>query len=342
MGMRWSRFLFLALLCAAVAAAASEDSPLLRTHWICGALSRLRQAGALPGKESAGEMTREQAAEAVQRLVWDGSNSAGAGAPGRPAKEYREHAATLAKLAQELEPELERQGVPAADLQAAVERIRALWTDGHPQGVLEPLAPSLDRRDPKAREEGARRAVGEWERDEVVLEVAGPVPDAGRDLPNALPLRSVEAADNAACEGIAGHNAEVWRRLREAGPPRGSRLAWLRLVFRPSEAWKEAGKREMRLTFERPEAAAPDGSARVRLESRNGETLVRVLQPREVAVRIPTVCSCRRVVEVAWGPEGSGVLFIQSRVNYAEEKAFRRYVVELRTGAILNAEAARG
>lgn len=175
----------------------------------------------------------------------------------------------------------------------------------------------------------------------MVLDVAGPVPDSAAAFPNALPLRAADASDNAARERLAGHNAEVWRRLREAGPPTAARLSWVPLVFRPGDAWKGAGQREARLTFEHPEAASPDGKSRIRLENWQGMTLIRIAPGPNLVVRLPTLCSCRRVVEAVWGPEGSGVLFLQSRVNYAEEKAIRRYVVDLRTGVVLNAEAVR-
>src|SRR3712207_1864172 len=79
---------------AHVATQPAVSTPLPAEHWVYAALTRLETAGIrlhleLPPKAL---HPREKLAETVQSLLWEVSRVSSGGAPGRPVKEYADHA----------------------------------------------------------------------------------------------------------------------------------------------------------------------------------------------------------------------------------------------------------
>jgi hypothetical protein len=218
-----------------------------------------------------------------------------------------------------------------------VVRTRRWWNDGRPQGVAEPLAEDCGTLDVEARAAGARAAAEEWARGEVLLYRHGEERADGHRPACAIPIVWFPRADAPAKQRIAGHNAEVWRRLRADGPPKGSPLTWLPVLFDLPRAWRDGGE-TVRLRMDQPRAQVPHLGL-VTLEPWHDALTISVNGGSKLSV--PPLCGCRPYVDARPGLPESGVLLVRTRVDYPDERPVRLYAIDARTGSLLNAQAAR-
>jgi hypothetical protein len=305
--------------------------------------------GAFLGRRA---LRRHDFARALQFVFSETVQMEGTGAPW---KRHTRGPSPLLQLTEEFYPELAAQGVQPSALHDAVERFERLWRDPRPRGVTEPLLLPWRSRmvmplwppDEAARGEGAALAVAEWARGEVVLYAPGAEADTGFALPNAIRLRYVAEAerDPRALQLVAGHNREVWRRLRKYGPPPGSSLEWLPQVFHQRQLWLKAGRGKGKDGLH-GESVSPDGEFRLhwnRVEYLNGS---HELEDLEVLIgSIDSYCGYGNYVpgslEWIWGPPGSGLVFYRHARKFGKRRRIRLYAVDLRTGCVLNVESVR-
>jgi hypothetical protein len=248
--------------------------------------------------------------------------------------------------AEEFTPELIRAGATPTQIREAVSGVDRTFRDQRPRGVTEPYGSNAWPPDPEARARGVRAAAEEWSHGEVVLYATPeqiqrsdlwrqPLEPLTIDERNALPIQVIEDVNpsRGINEYIAGHNAELWRRLRREGPPAGSRLSWLTDVFDLPGYWK----RHQGEAQAADRAVAPDGRVcGVNLtRSWGGSCLAGWPTPGVFEISLPDeACSG----SVLWGPPGSAVIFLRSRLGNKTNAEQRYYAIDLRTGVILNAD----
>jgi S-layer family protein len=347
-----------------------------REHWAYDAVQQLAQRGiftGFPDRTGSGRpvYTRYQFAQFTRTMLRGVSFAAGTGRRlWKSPKVGRECLTNFRRLMAEFQRELRMVELEPEQLQQALQRFDRWRGNGRPQGVLEPLvASNWDMAcSPEARAEGVRQAAEEWERGEVVLCTLEVAPMLKVRLSGAIPIRKEggREPDDSVKERIAGHNAEVWRRLRQSGPPDRSRLTWLPLVFDLAGTWRRDGRGSLRLNRQYPGVKVPNTGAvlvwdliprstrgRGLDEQPDGRLIARQDRPpyeqklvvdtgsREVEVALPIMPPPDGWLDVLWGPPGSGVAFLRLRVSHDREMPYRLYAVDLQMGCLLNAEAAR-
>ncbi len=264
----------------------------------------------------------------------------------------------LNKLVAEFEPEL-IQLVTEKRLKAQLTAIDALCRDPKPRGVSSPRPYKAAPwggwlEDPETRaaaqKEGARQAAEAWARGEITLLTPDRLPERFPQLSATLPVRYVpDATGNPRkLHSIAGHNREIWRRLREEPHPSGSSLGWVREVFDLKQAWRQR-RNTLRLKRLPDTLVSCDGQFTFTFPPVHGlpyfcVPVVRMelsgSKPRKDAFPCPIPIDWERNIRLAEGPAGSGVVLIRSEHPIGGKRWQTRIrAVDLRTGWVLNAVA---
>lgn len=327
-----------------------------REHWAYDNVQTLVQLGIFTGYPDGTftgrrSLTRYEFAVALQRMLTEVQREL--------VPLERTELRGLVLLVEEFAPELEMLG-------ADVEQIRLNLKRYHPRpyrlswdlGEADRYETTLNlggRVQPTVRAEGARRAAEEWRRGEVVLYSWDAVegPQVSRRL--GIPYRRMagETPKAAELELIAGHNAEVIRRVELYGPPRSACLRWMEWIDNPEAAWQAAAappggenvprrSHVTRLAAWAPETVSPDGKVLVRLEPGAKNTAARLhlsLPERRVAVAFTRLPDENREVALVWGPPASNLVLLRSPLA---EGGFRINVLDLRSGRILNSVEREG
>lgn len=348
------------------------ESNVPQNHWAYDAMQALEQEGinaAAPHSSGRPAYTRRQMAEFTATLAAHASLRAGVGWPDSPG--MRKGAAdhdNLVRLAREFGPEMQTLGLADAAFQRALDRFHQVWQTGRPQGVEDPFPCSFSSRyRASERRDGARRADWEWRNGGAALYVEQEGANLPLDLSQAIPLSLFqEKPADLACEISAGHNTELWRLLK-AQPDHDPRLTWLASVFDLENAWTRIAAHSLYIDAKHPGAIVPGTQMRLVWEEvpRNrvqarwdlGELPDgRLLAPKrdspptwrlvldspyprtDIVLAVP-LPSKPGSFQLAWGPSGSGICFIRTRVRDDPEMPFRLYAMDLRTGVVLNAAA---
>ena len=252
------------------------------------------------------------------------------------------------KLVREFSPDLLAEGVQVSDLATAYNTASEYFgkrgdltiRDWTPQEFsLLPLWPP----DKTAQTAGTARAAAEWRRGEIVLELGERPCDLGIPLPNALPIRTVPQAltsERVRIE-VNSHNEWLWKQLRKSGPPPGSALSWLKLALHQDERWNGSAKEHGQSLVR--ECIAPDGKLRLKWGyPPDGWPDLLLFTPRGSrsvsATGLPVGYSQYEYRDLLWGPEGAGIAFFRERGDKSSSLPPRYYVVDLRSGVILNVE----
>ena len=256
----------------------------------------------------------------------------------------------LMATTKEFTPELVKAGATSALIRETVDRFDRAFRDQHPHAITEPYRSDAWPPDPNARTRGAGAAIEEWGRGEVALYASPeqlrqrdawrqPLPPLTVDAADALPIRVIGGLEPSADikEYIAGHNAEMWRRLRRDRGLTGSRLSWLNDVFNLPGHWQ----RRWREVQDVDQAVSPDGGRVCGVylsDSLRWSCFARWPTPGVFEINLPDRACCGSVL---WGPPGSAVIFLRSRLRNKTNTETRYYAIDLRTGVILNAEWSR-
>lgn len=245
----------------------------------------------------------------------------------------------LTKLIDEFSPELAMLGVDLSILRRNMLTFFSPWRGDAPDlaTCLPHIYPGVGSPDDPEYARGYRLAVQEWQRGEVVFYVA---PDSRSPrisastgvLYRTLDTRTDEPGKLAL---LAGHNAEVKRRLERFGLPASAHPEWVERVLHPERPW-QAQPPQARLTTTQREATTSDGGVLLRLEEqRPGEApILRVTTPeRTQELPLPGFDLARDSLEVCWSPT-LDLLHLAQRRPGQEHISVR--VVELRGGQTLH------
>lgn len=315
-------------------ATASAD-PVPTTHWAYDATAALAQGGVFTGFpdgtfQGKRPVSRADFAVAIRTMLGDSMRRAGEG-EGRWYVRASAGPGNIRALIREFAPELAQQGVKPREAAAAADRFEERWRDPSPHGISAPMpgvslwdSANVWPEDPALQEAGAAAARRE-------LSVGDPslwylVKD--RTLPNppgALPLRpAAGASPREQIQQLIGHNREVWNALSEKHSPYRRRWNWLMDAVDPAGAWKR-GKSSSFVNGELTVGAGHTVTLSgincvgpfwdVRLDGRDMDN------PLAHSGHLRVV-PCASGSEVAIFSPGRG--------------AKRLYVIELRTGCVLN------
>ena len=258
-------------------------------------------------------------------------------------------------------PFMTQLGIDEAWSEAAAKVADDYLESGRPQGVLVPLTADPGRFHGPARETGRKAARQAWVRGKRSLLTTQPLPEPAPPT-TALQWRAVPADIPPAerDQFAVGYNRETWRLLREHGGEAGS---WLSIVSDPENAWRRGKEHRLRLERCRDHAAARSGSATFRLAPTGdgGTSLTRVsTNGKAIPQGMPFLTHLTSPVELKMGPPGTGVYLLRTPVDFRipanapggrdpswrrrerkdRESRHRLYVLDLGSGAVLNAVAA--
>lgn len=245
----------------------------------------------------------------------------------------------LTKLIDEFSPELAMLGTDVVSLRRNVLSLTSPWRGDAPDlATCWPhIYPGVGTPDDPEYARGYWLAVQEWQRGEVVFYVA---PDSRSPrisastgvLYRTLDTRTDEPGKLAL---LAGHNAEVKRRLERFGLPTSAHPEWVERVLHPERPW-QAQSSQARLTTTQREATSSDGGVLLRLEEqRPGQApLLQVTTPEGTReLPLPGFDLSRDTLEVCWSPKFD-LLHLAQRRPGQEQVPVR--VVELRGGQTLH------
>lgn len=310
-----------------------------QTSWTYDSVQILAQAGIFTGYPDgtfAGKkaLTRYEFAVALQRIVQEVQRGKRDGLHlDRPLRPH------LTKLVDEFSPELAMLGTDLPILRRNMLTMFSPWRGDAPDLATcsPPDYPGVGSPDDPEYARGYWLAVQEWQRGEVVFYVA---PDSRSPrisastgvLYRTLDTRTDEPGKLAL---LAGHNAEVKRRLGRFGLPASAHPEWVERVLHPERPW-QARPPQAQLSTTQREATSDDGGVLLRLEEqRPGEApLLRVTTSectRESP--LPGFDLSRDTLEVCWSPK-LDLLHLAQRRSGQEQVSVR--VVELRGGQTLH------
>lgn len=339
---RWSVILGVVLLGAPVRAEEAKSGPfsdLPVTHWSYDAIQKLAQGGMFTGYPDgtfAGKrtLTRYEFAVAVQRMVQDVQAGRAQGLTlSRPFR------SPLSQLTEEFAPELAMLGADLTVLRRNLLVLSSPWRGDAPDlaqcgpliypGVGNPKDPEYSR--------GYWLAVQEWQRGEVVFYVAMASASPRISASTGVLYRTLDtrADEPGKFSLIAGHNAEVKRRLERYGAPAGAHPDWVQRAQSPEGPW-QAGPPQACLDVTQREAASRNAEILVCLEEqgRGRPPLLRVTTSEGTReLPLPGLELSRDTLEVCWSPQFD-LLHLAQRVPGQERVRIR--VVELRHGETLH------
>ena len=345
-------------MCAVTAPAASPvvdpDSDLPMGHWAYDVLTMMQRMGfdiGIPDGTYAGRraFTRREAAQCTATMAGQARYFANVGWE-RPwshsrSFRFRQEKTPLAALATEFRSELDLIGANRVEMADTLRRFERVWVDGRPQGVEAPLVSSPRAYDHAARGAGLFRALRDrgWET-RTLLSLRKPQePPDGSARGIALTYADVSVTDNAARETVAGHNAAVWLRVRENHVTSGNvDQIWLTGVFDLSAYWAKHGSSALPLTYRGRGIDYRRTNWRLvwARESWHPNALTFGPEGKGVELRVPRLPR-RGELEVLWGPTATATVFLRHRVTDDAELPYRIYAMDLRTGEVLNAAAAK-
>lgn len=331
-----------ASLAAPVNPTATEPGPFSDvpvTHWCYAAIQQLAENGIFTGYPDgmfAGKraLTRYEFAVAVQRMVLEVQRGRSMGlvlaAPFQ---------APLLKLTQEFSPELAMLGADVTVLRQNLVRFTRPWlVDAPDLATCSPrVYPGMGTPNDPEYQRGCRLAIQEWERGEVVFYVAPASRSPRISASTGVLYRTVDTRTDepGKLALIAGHNAEVKRRLERFGLPASVHPEWVSRVQNPEQPWREAAP-QARLDLHRSEAASRDGSVLLRLEARGrGEgPLLRIATPEHAReLPLPGFDLEKDTLEACWSPDRE---LLHLALRRAGRDAVEVRVVALRSGETLH------
>jgi hypothetical protein len=316
--------------------------------------------GTFNGKRA---LTRYEFAVALQRMLQEIQRPIAAiPAPGASSV-HTLQLVELRKLTREFGSELAMLGVDVQLLERNLAALAAKWkkTDPpwkHPAPDLAlveaDVYPGGGSVSDPAYALGHWQAVSEWRRGEAVFyttTLSGP----GLSVSTGLAYRPVDGKpdDPSTLALIAGHNAELRRRLRTTGPPKGARRVSahfdLTLAWRPlaPDARRQLEKIALadaspapgpqRLSLQQPEATSPDGRTLLRLEDRGRGGIVLRIARSERTVEWPLahLTPSTADLSVRWGDPQHDLLFLRTGLAGKPEPTALLELIDLRSGASL-------
>jgi hypothetical protein len=326
---------------AAMMAAPYTEAEVPRGHWAYDQVTTLAKYGVATGRpdgwfKGKKALPRRDFAETISYILGEGERLEGEGAFWAP----RRKDLCLDRLVNEFRDELTAQGAEVTDIRSGLERFRRVWTDPRPHGVTAPLPGAGSRNllpnwpeNLAARHEGYQEALKEWQAGQVVLYFV-PVDTPMRPEPSldkAIPLKPVsDPTDRYSIQKALGHNAAMWRWLREKGPPDEARYGWLRSIF----DLKRLAAGQKALELEPNGVTSPDGAVSLKpMHYVHGYSLQ--ANGRDLSLdflQVPLFWGYRGHT-VRWGESASGVIRFDVEIGSAR----RIYAVDCRTGCVLNA-----
>lgn len=325
----------------AILAAPEPEAEVPVGHWAYDAVTTLAKYGVATGRPDGWyrgkrPVIRRDFAETLCYILGDGERLEGEGALWTAGPKYR----YLERLELEFRADLIARGAKPADIASGLERFKKVCDDPRPHGVTAPLpgaaaSPLLANwpEMPSARNEGSDEALAAWAAGEVVLHsIGGEAPLRPNSTLNmAITLKPVADRSNRfAIQKALGHNAAMWKLLREKGPPDDARYGWLRRVF----DLKRLAVGQKVLDLEPDGATTPEGAILLKpIHYVHGYALQANGRDLPLGFLDQPIVFGYRGYSVRWGESGTGVARFDVEFKFGR----RTYAVDCRTGCILNA-----
>ncbi len=329
------------LLPAAMLGAPDPEPEVPLGHWAYDAVTTLAKHGVSTGRpdgwyKGKRPVSRRDFTETLCYILGEGERLEGEGALWADGPKYR----YLERLELEFRGDLIARGAERADIDSGLERFKRVCDDPRPHGVTAPLPGAntfpLHAKWPEiaaARREGANESLREWAIGQVVLySIADKTPMRPEPaLSRAITLKAVsDPSDRFAIQKALGHNAAMWKLLREKGPPDDVRYGWMRRVF----DLKRLAAARKALKLEPNGVTTPEGTLLLKpIHYVHGYALQ--ANGRDLPLDFLDVPSFwgYRGYKVRWGESGTGV----ARFDVDFKSGRRTYAVDCRTGCVLNA-----